>query len=145
MNILESVIKPFEPHGMPTLKFIKDMGVIDLKTILNIMDALDAFMKGNALLCLGASAILEEGQLLASADHLCGWLEETATKAGADTVTAQARAMLVFSEDGERISIVKANKLSKREIVGFMFLVDFTVGNEKVNHLLDHQFKKRKT
>lgn len=147
MNIPQSAIEPFEPHGFPKLNFIKDMGTITLETILGIMDALDNFIKDSADSCFWASDMFEESQIRALADHLCGWLEERATNAGADTVRAQARAICAIQKtetiEDPDISF-HPSSIRKSELIGFMFLVDFTVGDEEVNHLLEHRFENRK-
>jgi len=147
MNIPQSAIEPFEPHGLPQLNFIKDLETITLETILRIMDALDNFIKDSADSCFLASDMLEESLIHALADHLCSWLEEKATNAGADTVKAQARAMYAIHET----EIIEdpyigfhPSSTHKSELLGFMFLVDFTVGDEEVNHLLEHRLENRK-
>lgn len=143
MNIPASTIEAFEPHGLPKLNFLKNLDTTTLEIILEIMNALDKFMKDNADNCFMFAPIIEEGKRQALADHLCGWLEETAMKAGADIVHAKGRAMLAEYDDGELVPVfATANRKTKKlETIGFMFLVDFTVNDENTNHLLDYRFK----
>ena len=141
MNIPQSAIQPFEPHGLPTLNFIKDMGATTLKIILGIMDALDDFMKRNADDCLMFAPIIDQAQAQALADHLCSWLEETAMKAGADIVKAKARGIWQFHDIVEAV-YGESVDIPPPEHIGFMFLIDFTVNDEDVNHLIDHKFNR---
>jgi len=144
MNIPLSAIQPFEPHGLPKLNFIKELEVTTLKIILDIMDALDKFMEDNAENCFMFASVIEATQAQALADHLCGWLEETAYKAGADIVHVKSRAMLAEYDNDELVPVfdTKNRKSKKLEIIGFMFMIEFTVNDEDMNHLLDHRFKR---
>ena len=65
-------------------------------------------------------------------------------KAGADIVKAQAHAMLAEYDNGELVPVfdTKNRKSKKLEIIGFMFMIEFTVNDEDMNHLLDHRFKR---
>jgi len=148
MNIPQSAITPFEPHGIPKLNFIKDMELITLEIILKIMDALDDFMKYNADNVFLGHNILMNDQIRALGEHLCGWLEETAMKAGADIVKARCRAIFTISEEIDEIGVPKeflspSYDYSKSELIGFMYLVDFTVNDEDINHLMDYKFKRQ--
>ena len=66
--------------------------------------------------------------------------------AGADIVKAKCRAIFTISEDIDELGIPKEflspsiNITS--ELIGFMYLVDFTVNDEEINHLLDYKFKR---
>jgi hypothetical protein len=146
MNIPQSTIQPFEPHGMPKLRFQKTWSEDTLKIILDVMDALDKFIKDDADNCFALTSMLEEFQLRALGEHLCGWLEETAMKAGADIVKAKCHAIYAISGMIDEIGIPKeflspAIK-EKSKLIGFMYMVDFTVNDEDVNHLLDYKFKR---
>ena len=146
MNIPQSAIQPFEPHGLPKLNFIKNLESTTLEIILDIMDALDNFMKDNAENCFMFAHIIEVTQAQALADHMCGWLEETAMRAGADIVKAQARAIFTISEEIDETGVHKEflspSINSKSRLIGFMYLVDFTVNDEDINHLMDYKFKR---
>ncbi len=145
MNIPQSAIQPFEPHGVPKLNFIKELEITTLEIILKIMDALDNFMKRNADTVFSGHGIVEDSSIRALGEHLCGWLEETAMKAGADIVKAKGHAMLAeYDDNGELIPVfdTENRKSKKLEIIGFMYTVDFTVNDEDIKHILDYRFKR---
>ena len=141
MNIPQSVITPFEPHGLPKLVLQKQWSESTLAIILDVMNALDRFMKYNADNCLAFAPAITESQRQALADHLCEWLEKTAMDAGADIVNAKARAVWEFDDIVEAIREVDTDKIPPPKPVGFMFLIDFTVNDEDTNHLIQHTFE----
>ena len=147
MNIPASTIQPFEPHGLPKLDFLKDLDTTTLEIILKIMDALDAFIAKNADGFFVGHDLLPNNTVRALGEHLCTWLEKTAMDAGADIVHAKARAIFTISKEIDELGIPKEflspsiNTTSK--LIGFMYLVDFTVNDESVNHLLDYKFGPR--
>ena len=145
MNIPQSAIKPFEPHGLPKLNFIKTLESTSLEIILDIMNALDACIKDNADTVLLGHDLLPKETVRALGEHMCAWLEKAAMDAGADTVHAKARAMLADFADGKEYTVFDTENRNSTQpqlkIVGFMYLVDFTVNDEEVNHLLDYKLK----
>lgn len=148
MNIPQSAIRPFEPHGLPKLNFIKDMDVSNLRAVLDVMAALDKFIEQDGESFFSASSILTDEQLRALAVHFCTWLEKVAMEAGADTVRAQSRAISIISDGSQSLQSLRITgspeTKHKVDLIGFMFLIDFSVGDEKLNHLLEFRFRWRK-
>ena len=143
MNIPQSVIRPFEPHGIPVLR---NMAVDNIKSILDIMDALDKFMADNADNFFSATPILDNKSIRLLGRHLGNWLEKIAMDAGADIVHAKASAMLAEFIGGKELPVFDTDNRRKKEleVIGFMFLIDFTVNDEDIKHMIEYRFKRRR-